>query len=191
MRFPVKTMTLTALFAVLTAVGAFIRIPFPLVPITLQTFFVFLSGTLLGSRSGALAQLLYVGMGLIGLPLFTGGGGPQYVLHPTFGYLLGFIAGAWIIGFISESFEKPSFKVYLAACLAGTVVIYAVGVSVLYLNLNYVAGKVTSLRQVFEFGVIPFVLGDIIKMSGTAALASRVGPRLRQIQRGAGVARGR
>ncbi len=191
MRFPVKTMTLTALFAVLTAVGAFIRIPFPLVPITLQTFFVFLSGTLLGSRSGALAQLLYVGMGLIGLPVFTGGGGPQYVLHPTFGYLLGFIAGAWTIGFISERFEKPSFKVYLAACLAGTVVIYAVGVSVLYLNLNYVAGKVTTLRQVLEFGVIPFVLGDIIKMSGTAALASRVGPRLRQIQRGAGVARGR
>ena len=75
MRFPVRIMTLSALFAVLTALGAFIRIPFPLVPITLQTFFVFLSGTLLGSRAGALAQVLYVGMGLIGLPVFTGGGG--------------------------------------------------------------------------------------------------------------------
>lgn len=77
MRFPVRIMTLSALFAVLTALGAFIRIPFPLVPITLQTFFVFLSGTLLGSRAGALAQVLYVGMGLIGLPVFTGGGGPS------------------------------------------------------------------------------------------------------------------
>ena len=71
MRFPVRTMTLSALFAVLTAVGAFIRIPFPLVPITLQTFFVFLSGALLGSRAGALAQVLYLGMGLIGLPIFS------------------------------------------------------------------------------------------------------------------------
>ncbi len=77
MRFPVRIMTLSALFAVLTALGAFIRIPFPLVPITLQTFFVFLSGTLLGSRAGALAQVLYVGMGLIGLPVFTGGGVPR------------------------------------------------------------------------------------------------------------------
>lgn len=191
MRFPAKTMTLTALFAVLTAVGAFIRIPFPPVPITLQTFFVFLSGTLLGSRSGALAQLLYVGMGLIGIPVFTGGGGPQYVLHPTFGYLLGFIAGAWTIGFICERFEKPSFKIYLAACLAGTAVIYASGASVLFFNLNYVAGKETTLKQVFEFGVIPFIAGDILKMSGTAALASRIGPRLRQIQRLSGASQGR
>ncbi len=183
MRFPVRIMTLSALFAVLTALGAFIRIPFPLVPITLQTFFVVLSGTLLGSRAGALAQVLYVGMGLIGLPVFTGGGGPQYILHPTFGYLLGFIAGAWTIGFISERSGEPSFALYLTACLIGTAVIYTVGAFVLYLNLNHVAGKETSIRQVLEFGVAPFIAGDIFKMLGTAALASRVGSRLRQISR--------
>ncbi len=183
MRFPAKTMTVTALFAVLTAVGAFIRIPFPLVPMTLQTLFVFLSGTLLGSRLGALSQILYIGMGLIGLPVFTGGGGPQYILHPTFGYLVGFIAGAWVIGYITERFEKPSFSVYLGACLCGTAIIYAVGTAGLYLNLNYVAGKEATLRQVVEFGVIPFVAGDILKMLGAAALASRVGARLKSINR--------
>ena len=186
MRFPVRTMTLSALFAVLTAVGAFIRIPFPPVPITLQTLFVFLSGTLLGSRAGALAQALYLGMGLVGLPVFSGGGGPQYILHPTFGYLLGFIAGAWVIGFISERSEKPSFLLYLAACLAGTVVIYAAGGFVLYLNLNYLAGKEATLGQVLEFGVIPFIAGDILKMAGTAAMASRVGARLRPAVRDEG-----
>lgn len=182
MRFPARTMTLTALFAVLTAVGAFIRIPFPLVPMTLQTLFVFLSGTLLGARAGALSQMLYVGMGLIGLPVFTGGGGPQYILHPTFGYLVGFIAGAWVIGFISERFEKPSLTVYFAACLAGTVAIYAVGTAGLYLNLNYIAGKEATLRQVIEFGAVPFIVGDVLKMLGAAALASRVGARLRGIR---------
>ena len=181
MRFPVRTMILSALFAVLTAVGAFIRIPFPPVPFTLQTFFVFLSGTLLGSRTGALAQVLYVGMGLIGLPVFTGGGGPQYVLHPTFGYLLGFIAGAWTIGFISERSEKPSFALYLSACFIGTAVTYAVGALGLFVNLNYVASKEATLGQVLELGVIPFIAGDILKMLGTAALASRVGARLRQV----------
>jgi biotin transport system substrate-specific component len=174
-------MTLTALFAVLTAVGAFIRVPFPPVPITLQTLFVFLSGTLLGSRMGALSQILYVGMGLIGLPVFTGGGGPQYILHPTFGYLLGFIAGAWTIGFISERARKNSFTVFMIACLSGTAVIYSLGAAGLYINLNYVAGKATTLRQVLEFGVIPFVAGDILKMLGTAVLASRVKDRLTRV----------
>ena len=181
MRFPAKTMTLTALFAVLTAVGAFIRVPFPPVPITLQTLFVFLSWTLLGSRMGALSQILYVGMGLIGLPVFTGGGGPQYILHPTFGYLLGFIAGAWTIGFISERARKNSFTVFMIACLSGTAVIYSLGAAGLYINLNYVAGKATTLRQVLEFGVIPFVAGDILKMLGTAVLASRVKDRLTRV----------
>jgi len=174
-------MTLTALFAVLTAVGAFIRVPFPPVPITLQTLFVFLSGTLLGSRMGALSQILYVGMGLIGLPVFTGGGGPQYILHPTFGYLLGFIAGAWTIGFISERARKNSFTVFMIACLSGTAVIYSLGAAGLYINLNYVAGKATTLRQVLKFGVIPFVAGDILKMLGTAVLASRVKDRLTRV----------
>lgn len=184
MRFPVRTMTLSALFAVLTAVGAFIRIPFPPVPITLQTFFVFLSGALLGSRAGALAQVLYLGMGLIGLPIFSGGGGPQYILHPTFGYLLGFIAAAWVIGFISEKSNRPSFTLYLSACLLGTAVLYAAGAFVLYLNLNLLAGKEATLGQVIELGVLPFIAGDSLKMLGTAALASQVGARLRQAPKG-------
>jgi len=83
-----KDIAQIALFAALTAVGAFIRVPLPIVPFTLQTFFVALSGALLGARRGMLAQLLYVAIGLLGVPIFTKGGGIGYVFQPSFGYLV-------------------------------------------------------------------------------------------------------
>ena len=98
------TISLTAisLFAALTAIGAFIRIPLPYVPFTLQVLFVYLAGSLLGSKKGMQSQLVYVGVGLAGLPVFTQGGGIGYFLQPTFGYLLGYIAGAFVVGWIIE-----------------------------------------------------------------------------------------
>ncbi|HCD71273.1 MAG TPA: BioY family transporter, partial [Thermovirga lienii] len=88
MRFTPKTMVLAAMFAVLTTVGAYIRVPMPVVPFTLQTAFVLLAGVLLGSRIGALSQVLYIIIGLLGLPVFAGGaGGLQTVFRPTFGFL--------------------------------------------------------------------------------------------------------
>lgn len=184
MKIPVRTMTPAALFAVLTAVGAYIRIPFPLVPMTLQTLFVFLSGALLGSRAGALSQILYVGMGLVGLPVFTGGGGPQYLLHPTAGFLLGFIAGAFVIGRIIEALPRITFLSSLFACLLGIIAIYALGAVGLYFNLNIVAGKATSFGTILEIGVIPFVAADGIKAAAVAAVTARVATRLGYLKRG-------
>ena len=181
MKIPIRTMTLAALFAVLTAVGAFIRIPFPLVPMTLQTLFVYLSGTLLGARGGALSQILYVGMGLVGLPVFTGGGGPQFVLHPTFGFLVGFIAGAFVIGHILEKAKKVSFLTCFAACVIGTAVIYFAGAVGLYCNLNFVAGKALSFGKVLEIGVLPFVAVDAIKAAAVSAITARIAPRLKHV----------
>ena len=86
-----RELTLLPLFTVLTAVGAFIKIPLGAVPVSLQTVFVLLSALLLGKKA-AISQGLYVLLGLLGLPIFTGGGGIGYVLTPTFGYLIGFIA---------------------------------------------------------------------------------------------------
>ncbi len=86
-----KMLLLTALFAALTAVGAFLKIPIPPVAITLQTLFMVLAGLLLGAKYGALSQLVYVALGLVGLPIFTQGGGFSYVLMPSFGFLLGLI----------------------------------------------------------------------------------------------------
>ena len=80
-----------ALFAALTAIGAFIHFQFMHATITLQCFFTAMAGLLLGARLGALSQALYVGLGLVGLPIFAAGGGFSYVFNPTFGFLLGLI----------------------------------------------------------------------------------------------------
>ena len=109
----------TALFAALTAVGAFLKIPLGPSAITLQFFFTAMAGCLLGSGCGALSQLIYVALGLLGLPVFTAGGGFSYVLHPTFGFLLGLIPAAWVIGRLARS-TRSFWRIALAA-LAGAV----------------------------------------------------------------------
>ena len=83
----VKELVLFSLFTALTAIGAFIRVPVPLCPFTLQLLFTTLSGLILGSRKGAASVAVYVAFGLSGVPVFTQGGGPGYIFQPTFGYL--------------------------------------------------------------------------------------------------------
>ena len=89
-----KTMILCSLFTALVAIGAFIRIPLPVTVFTMQFIFVLLAGLLLGSKRGALSVFMYVLIGFVGFPIVTEGGGPTYLLKPTFGYLLAFILAA-------------------------------------------------------------------------------------------------
>ena len=98
-----RELVLFSLFTALTAIGAFIRVPVPLCPFTLQLLFTTLAGLILGSKKGAASVAVYVALGLAGVPVFTQGGGPGYIFQPTFGYLLGFIAGAWFMGKIGEN----------------------------------------------------------------------------------------
>ena len=121
-----RKLVYTALLAALTAVGAFIRIPIGISVITLQFLFTAMAGVLLGPGGGALSQGVYVALGLVGLPIFTAGGGFGYVLQPSFGFLLGLIPAAAVIGALSRRSSSP---VRLAlACGAGLAVLYAVGV---------------------------------------------------------------
>lgn len=154
---------LISLFTALTAVGAFIRIPIPHVPLTLQTLMVMFAGSILGSRRGALSQLLYLILGLLGLPIFAQGGGPAYVLQPSFGFLLGFVAGAYVIGKIVEGEESLSFSRTLMALIFGQVAIYLLGISYLYFNLNFILHKPISFLGVVKIGVMLFIPGDILK----------------------------
>ena len=85
-----------AVFVVLMVIGAFLHIPFFPVPLTFQTVISVLAGLLLGPWYGAGAVLVYIFMGLCGLPVFASGGGFSYVVNPTFGYLLGFAAAAFV-----------------------------------------------------------------------------------------------
>ena len=120
-----RNMVLAALFAALTAIGAFLQIPTGPVPITLQFLFTALAGLLLGWKWGAISQLLYVGIGLLGLPVFTQGGGIGYVLQPSFGFLLGLIPAAAVIGALTA--RRTGYLTVLAAVLVGDLILYAVG----------------------------------------------------------------
>ncbi len=94
---------------------------------------------MLGPWRGAASQAVYLTAGLVGLPVFAGGGGPHSLLKPSFGYLLGFVAGAWLAGRLAGSGPGLTFRRALAATYAGMAAIYAAGVLGLYLNLRYVA----------------------------------------------------
>ena len=151
-----------ALFAALTAIGAFIKIPLPYVPFTLQVLFVFFAGSLLGSKRGMQSQLVYVGIGLAGLPVFTQGGGIGYFLQPTFGYLLGYIAGAFVVGWMIERIDNPKTYHFIFANLAGLLVVYLIGVPYLYMALNVWMGIPSSWAHVWMIGFVYSILGDIV-----------------------------
>lgn len=174
-----KDMLLAALFAGLTAVGAFIRIPFPVVPLTLQVFMVLLSGFVLGPQWGALSQVAYLLLGLLGVPVFAGGGGLSYVLSPTFGYLLSWPVASWVVGRIAGGGRRSLLR-NLFASLSGIGVIYAIGATVLFLNLNYAAGKAVTVMGAVKIGIIPFFAPDLLK----GAVAALVALRFRRIAGG-------
>jgi len=171
-----RELSLVALFAALTGIGGFIRIPIPYVPLTLQTLMVMFSGLMLGGRLGALSQLVYILVGLMGIPIFAHGGGPGYVLQPTFGYLVGFVCGAYIIGTITERGDPLQRSLLFVALVAGTLAIYVPGITVLYLNLNFIQQKAVSLSTVIKIGCLVVLPGDIIKIF----LVLYLGPLLHQ-----------
>lgn len=152
---------LIAGFALLTALCAQIRIPlgFTPVPITGQTFAVLLSGAVLGSRMGAASQLLYVLMGAAGLPFYAGGtGGWERATGATMGYLLGFIAAAYAVGYLAEHHQDRRFATSIGAFLTGNLVIYALGVPWLMYSLSL------DLASGVAQGLAPFIIGDTIKI---------------------------
>jgi biotin transport system substrate-specific component len=179
MKITTKDMILVSLFTSLTAIGAFIKIPLEPAPITLQFLFIALAGILLGAKLGALSQIVYVALGLLGLPVFTKPGGLSYVFQPTFGYLIGYIIGAYIIGRISQRSSNPSFFKLLIACISGIVIIYMIGVPYLYIILKYVTLTPITITSALKAGFLIFLPGDLIKCILTAYLGVKILPVIR------------
>ncbi|PKM73823.1 MAG: biotin transporter BioY [Firmicutes bacterium HGW-Firmicutes-16] len=171
----VRGMVLCALFATLIAVGAFIKIPIPYVPITLQFLFTNLAGLLLGKRKGLIAVCLYIFIGLAGVPVFTQGGGPAYIFQPTFGYIIGFALGTWFAGLIAEH-GTNSIKTYIIAGLLNFVAMFAIGLIHLYLILNFYLSTPTGIVKILSIGFLPFALGDVVLIIVCAILAKRLRP---------------
>jgi biotin transport system substrate-specific component len=162
-------MVFASMFGAVTALGAYIAIPLQPVPITLQTLFVCLSGALLGGYFGAVSQVIYVLLGVIGLPVFAGGtAGPGILLGPSGGYLFGFIAGALAIGKLMEVKQDPGIIWIIFSFVSGTAVIYGFGL----LQLSLVARL--SLLKSFLAGAVPFLPGDLLKLIAATLITLKV-----------------
>ncbi|HOC52951.1 MAG TPA: biotin transporter BioY [Caldisericia bacterium] len=153
----IKKITFSSLFIILIIIGSYISIPLPFspVPLTLQVFFVLLSGILLGSYYGFLSVLGYIILGLLGFPVFAGGqSGFSVFLGPNGGFLLGFLIAPLLMGIVrkNQTFIIPSI-------LLGIFIIHLLGV----LYLSFILS--IPISKAFYIGSLPFVAVDLIKGS--------------------------
>lgn len=175
-RSKTKHLIMCALFSALIAVGAFIKIPVPVVPFTLQLLFTMMAGLLLGGKLGAASVGVYIFMGLLGLPVFAEGGGLVYVLKPSFGYIIGFAVASYITGVIANQVPNPSYTRLLAANFIGLGIVYLFGMVYYYFMSNFYLGNSIGLWPLFLYCFILAVPGDIILCILGAILGKRLIP---------------
>jgi biotin transport system substrate-specific component len=155
---------LALLGTLVLVVSAKVQVPFYPVPMTLQTLAVLTLGALFGARLAAATVALYLGEGLIGLPVFAGAGaGPLYLVGPTGGYLVGFLLAAALVGWLAERGWTRGWLLALAAMTLGHVVIFVVGFAWLALALG--------AAKAWAVGVAPFAAATLAKTLLAAALA--------------------
>ncbi len=170
----IKSMAFCAMFCVLIIVGAFIKIPIPVVPFTLQFLFTNLAGIFLGRKLGSAAVILYILLGLVGLPIFVSGGGIGYIFQPTFGYLIGFAFGAWAAGLACEKLSFLKSKKYVIAGLLNLAIVYAFGMFYYYMISKYYLGSPIGAKALVLYCFLLAVPGDIFLCFLSASLAKKL-----------------
>lgn len=173
-----KEMILCGIFTALIAVGAFIKIPIPVVPFTLQFLFTMLAGLLLGSKLGAVSVAIYIILGLVGVPIFTEGGGFWYIMKPSFGYIIGFCIASFVTGRIVERAKKMTMQRILVANFIGLLIVYGMGMLYYYIICNYVINTPIAVWPLFLYCFILAVPGDICLCILAANLAKKLKPVL-------------
>ena len=173
-----RYITVTALFAALIAISAQIRIPLGPVPLTAQSMAVLITGYVLGSKYGMFSTLLYTAVGLAGVPVFTSGGGPAYIMSPTFGYIIGFTLCAMITGWLASLVhDGKSWKAYLVM-LAGLSGIYIPGIAWLIVYFRFFAPVSSDITTILKIGFIIPVNGDLLTAIPAAILAVKIRQRM-------------
>lgn len=162
-----------ALFVALMTAAAFIRIPAPLVPLTFQTVISILAGLLLGPVKGAASMAIYCLAGLAGIPVFTSGGGIFYVLKPSFGYILGFIASAVVAGVISSKPKLPFWR-YIVGAFAAFLTDYVIGIPYCIVAAHLL--NVDDLLNLFVAGNLIYMPKDAVLTFVAAVIARQVLP---------------
>ena len=162
-----KRMILLSFLAALTAIGAFLKIPLGITSITLQFMFTAMAGILLGAKDGSISQIVYILIGLIGFP----------VLQPSFGFLLGLIPAAFIIGRMCQ--DNLSFSRIFFACILGLAILYAIGLPYMYLVCNLYLGKALSIGYVLTYGMLIYLPGDFLKIIVCTLLCPKIAKALK------------
>jgi biotin transport system substrate-specific component len=159
-----RDVILILLGALFVAALAQVKIPLPFtpVPLTGQTLAVLLVGATLGSRRATASMLLYIFLGMLGLPVFAGGAsGIAYLSGATLGYLVGFVIAAYAIGLLAERGLERTIRTSILPFLVGTIIIYVCGVAWLAVLLGSFVSAVSA-------GIVPFLIGDAIKLVAAA-----------------------
>ena len=183
--FNTTALVLCALFSALIAVGAFIKIPVPYVPFSLQFLFTNLAGILLGKKYGAVSVAVYMAVGLVGIPVFTGGGGLGYIFQPTFGYIIGFLVGAFVTGSITHKSQNPSYKRMVLAGLAGLGVVYLLGMIYFYIIKNFYMNSSVDIWWLILNCFLIFLPGDIAICFLSALLSKKLLPIMKKNKKSA------
>lgn len=171
------------MFAALMAVGAMIKITLPVgiysVTISLQLFAAILAGFLLGARRGFRAVAVYLLIGLVGVPVFAHGGGPGYLLKPTFGFLVGFAGAAWTCGMLRRAFGRMTILRALVAGVAAEMVYYGCGLVYYYIMFNWLlpTGRI-GVAELFSVWFLPTVIPDLAIMVLASVLAMQLLSRI-------------
>lgn len=168
----IQDMSLIALFAAFISACSFIQLSIGPVPFTLQTFGIFVSAGILGARRGTISVIVYVLLGLVGLPVFAGAFGPGVIVGPTGGYITGFIFTALIIGLITQYVKSKNtaanIAISIAAMVLGDLVCFVLGT----IQFMYVSGN--NLAVSLSYCVTPFVIPDFVKIVVATIIVNRL-----------------
>lgn len=184
MKLSVREMVIISMFAALACAGGLL-LRFAgkgVVPYSILPFVVLLSGMVLGGRLGAMSMLVYVALGLAGVPVFSSMpyGGLAYLVKPTAGFLFGFIAGALVTGAIVKRFKISGFFGYLLSSFAGVAVIYLIGLPYFYIISNFFVGNPYDMAKILNVAFKPFIALDLLKGAIAAGIAVPLSKQLRQ-----------
>ena len=178
----IVTLTLSALFCTLICIGSFIRIPMPnMMPMTLQTFFVLLTALVLPLKASLLATITYMSLGLIGLPIFSGGGGLGYVLMPNFGFIISFVVATVIMSVITEKLKYSNLLQYITVSLLGIVIIYIIGILYFSFITNVYNNNDYSAIWFIQTVFLPFLPKEIICIILASISAYKIRPYITKI----------
>ena len=164
--FTTKNLAYSGIFVALLCVSGILSVPIPLttIELSLQTAVVVVLACVLDKKLAPLTVLAYIILGLIGLPVFSTGGGFSYVLKPSFGFLLGFVIGSFVLSTMYSSLKiKSKLTAFIVNSLVFTLIVYICGVAYMYFIINFYMQSSMSISKAIAVGTLPFIGWDLAK----------------------------